>query len=66
MANGAAVILILEEVPGQPRFHWARYLIANGKMPAVTTTAIAREIAAFLWAIGNQVEPKAPTAVNSK
>jgi transposase len=43
----------------------ARYrrLIANGKKPAVATTAIAREIAAFLWAIGHQVEPQAPTAV---
>jgi transposase len=42
----------------------ARYrrLIANGKKPAVAATAIAREIAAFLWAIGHQVEP---TAVNS-
>ena len=45
----------------------ARYrrLIANGKKPAVATTAIAREIAAFLWAIGHQVEPQAPTAVTS-
>ena len=42
----------------------ARYrrLIANGKKPAVAATAIAREIAAFLWAIGHQV---GPTAVNS-
>jgi transposase len=42
----------------------ARYrrLIANGKKPAVAATAIAREIAAFLWAIGHQVEP---TALNS-
>jgi len=39
----------------------ARYrrLIANGKKPAVATTAIAREIAAFLWAIGHQIEPQA-------
>jgi transposase len=39
----------------------ARYrrLIANGKQPVVATTAIAREIAAFLWSIGRQVEPKA-------
>jgi hypothetical protein len=42
----------------------ARYrrLIANGKKRAVATTAIAREIATFLWAIGHQVEPQAPTA----
>jgi transposase len=39
----------------------ARYrrLIANGKQPVVATTAIAREIAACLWSIGRQVEPKA-------
>jgi transposase len=36
-----------------------RRLIANGKKPAVAATAIAREIAAFLWAIGRQVEPRA-------
>ena len=38
----------------------ARYrrLIANGKKPAVATTATAREIADFLWAIGHQLEPK--------
>jgi transposase len=42
----------------------ARYrrLIANGKKRAVATTAIAREIAAFLWAIGHQVEPKTVTS----
>jgi transposase len=42
----------------------ARYrrLIANGKKPAVATTAIAREIAAFLWAIGHQVEPETVTS----
>jgi transposase len=39
-----------------------RRLIANGKKPAVATTAIAREIAAFLWAIGHQVEPKTVTS----
>jgi transposase len=45
----------------------ARYrrLIAKGKKRVVTTTAIAREIAAFLWAIGHQVEPKALRPVNS-
>jgi transposase len=37
----------------------ARYrkLIAAGKLKTVTTTAIAREMAAFLWAIGQHVDP---------
>ena len=37
----------------------ARYrrLIAAGKRPPVVIAAIAREMAAFLWAIGHQVEP---------
>ena len=45
----------------------ARYrrLIANGKKPAVAATAVAREIAAFLWAIGHQVAPEAPNTVKS-
>jgi Transposase IS116/IS110/IS902 family len=34
-----------------------RRLIANGKKTPVATTAIARELAAFLWAIGQQVAP---------
>jgi transposase len=40
----------------------ARYrrLIANGKKTPVATTAIARELAAFLWAIGQQVAPLKP------
>jgi transposase len=40
----------------------ARYrrLIANGKKAPVATTAIARELAAFLWAIGQQVAPQKP------
>jgi transposase len=39
----------------------ARYrrLLANGKKAPVVTTAIARELAAFLWAIGHQVAPAA-------
>ena len=39
----------------------ARYrrLIANGKKAPVATTAIARELTAFLWAIGQQVGPQA-------
>ena len=38
----------------------ARYrrLIARGKKPPVVTSAIARELAAFLWAIGQQVAPQ--------
>jgi transposase len=38
----------------------ARYrrLIARGKKSPVVTTAIARELAAFLWAIGQQVAPQ--------
>ena len=37
----------------------ARYrrLMAAGKRQTVVTTAIAREMAAFLWAIGREVEP---------
>jgi transposase len=42
----------------------ARYrrLIAKGKKTSVATTAIARELAAFLWAIGQQVAPQKPAA----
>jgi hypothetical protein len=38
----------------------ARYrrLITNGKKTPVATTTIARELAAFLWAIGQQVAPQ--------
>ena len=38
----------------------ARYyrLTAAGKKPCLVTTAIAREMAAFLWAIGQQVAPR--------
>ena len=38
----------------------ARYrrLMAEGKRQTVVTTAIAREMAAFLWAIGHTVEPR--------
>jgi len=35
-----------------------RRLIARGKKTPVVTTAIARELSAFLWAIGQQVAPK--------
>ncbi len=34
-----------------------RKLMASGKRQTVTTVAIAREMAAFLWAIGREVEP---------
>jgi len=39
----------------------ARYrrLMAAGKRQTVVTTAIAREMAAFLWAIGREVNPSA-------
>ena len=35
-----------------------RRLMAKGKRQAVVTTAIAREMAAFLWAIAREVEPR--------
>lgn len=40
----------------------ARYrkLIMAGKLKTVAVTAIAREMAAFLWAIGQEVTPAAP------
>ena len=43
----------------------ARYrrLIANGKKTPVAATAIARELAAFLWAIGQQVAPNQASAM---
>jgi transposase len=39
----------------------ARYrrLTAAGKRQTVVTTAIAREMAAFLWAIGREIQPRA-------
>jgi transposase len=38
----------------------ARYrrLMAAGKRQTVVTTAIAREMAAFLWAIGREIQPR--------
>jgi hypothetical protein len=33
--------------------------MAAGKCQTLGTTAIAREMAAFLWAIGHEVEPRA-------
>jgi transposase len=42
-----------------------RKLILAGKQKNVATTAIAREMAAFLWAIGQHVEPRIePTAAS--
>ena len=35
-----------------------RKLMAAGKRQTVVTTAIARELAAFLWAIGREIEPR--------
>jgi transposase len=34
-------------------------MMARGKRQTVVITAIAREMAAFLWAIGRKVEPRA-------
>lgn len=34
-----------------------RQLARAGKLPTVITTAIARELAGFVWAIANQVRP---------
>jgi transposase len=35
-----------------------RKLMAAGKRQTVVTTAVAREMAAFLWAIGREIEPR--------
>src|SRR3954467_11420110 len=35
-----------------------RKLMARGKRQGVVVTAVAREMAAFLWAIGHEVEPR--------
>jgi hypothetical protein len=42
----------------------ARYrrLVARGKQPTLVVTAIAREMAAFIWAIARTVTPKPPAA----
>jgi transposase len=37
-----------------------RRLSRSGKKPTVVVTAIARELAGFVWAIGQQVKPAAP------
>jgi transposase len=37
-----------------------RKLTRSGKKPTVVVTAIARELAGFIWAIGQQVRPAAP------
>lgn len=34
-------------------------MIAAGKHQTITVTAIAREMGAFLWAIGQEVQPAA-------
>jgi transposase len=41
-----------------------RKLIAHGKYPNVATTAVARELVAFLWAIAQQVQLSAEQSVN--
>jgi transposase len=59
-ARQAAVPLAAREIAwkGQVRL-CARYrkLIVRGKLKVVAVTAIAREMAAFLWAIGQEVAP---------
>jgi hypothetical protein len=42
----------------------ARYrrMLARGKKTPIVITAIARELVGFIWAIGQQVEPKAINA----
>jgi len=37
-----------------------RKLSRAGKKPTVVVTAIARELAGFVWAIGQQIKPEAP------
>ncbi len=37
-----------------------RKLIRNGKLKCVTVTAVARELAGFVWAIGQVVRPASP------
>lgn len=46
----------------------ARYrrLAAAGKRQTVVTTAIAREMSAFLWAIGREVEPRRALQIASR
>jgi transposase len=39
-----------------------RRLVAKGKNVNLVTTAVAREMAAFAWAIAWQVQPKGATA----
>ncbi|HME26547.1 MAG TPA: IS110 family transposase, partial [Acetobacteraceae bacterium] len=39
-----------------------RRLMAKGKRNTVVIVAIARELAAFLWAIARHVEPRPPVA----
>jgi hypothetical protein len=45
----------------------ARYrrLLARGKRNTIVVAAIAREIAAFLWAIARHVEPAPVPVVNA-
>jgi transposase len=37
-------------------------MLARGKKTPIVITAIARELVGFIWAIGQQVEPKAINA----
>ena len=44
----------------QNRLHMRyRRLLGRGKTKQVVVTALARELAGFVWAIGNQVQQKA-------
>ncbi len=42
----------------------ARYrrMLARGKKAPVVITAVARELVGFIWAIGQQIEPKVAIA----
>ena len=72
---GVALARRLENVPKVARdIAWKaqlrlcarfRRLVAAGKHSNLATAAIAREIAAFLWAIGRAVSPAGPPAATS-
>jgi transposase len=47
---------------GARRCGWKAQVRLCARYRRLATTAIAREIAAFLWAIGHQAEPKTVTS----
>ena len=55
LASGRAAIAWKAQLRLCARY---RRLMAAGKRQTVVTTAIAREMAAFLWAIGREIEPR--------